>query len=170
MRGVLYVLVRSDDILVIGESDEVYFSNVDEVLGRLEVVGLRVKRVKCRFFVLEVVYMGYVVDEYGYRSSEEKAVVVLNALSSVSVVELRSFLGMFNYYGRFFRGFAIVLEFFYVFLRKGSRWEWILVYEEVFVSVKRLLGLVYVFVYYDINLLSVVSCDALFYGIGVVLF
>ena len=55
--GVPHIVVPADDILVSGLDDEEYLFNVNEVLSRLDLAGLRAKRQKCGFLLPEVIYM-----------------------------------------------------------------------------------------------------------------
>ena len=50
LKGVQHVVVRVDDILVTGEDDQSHLANVEEVLRRLYIAGLKAKMPKCRFF------------------------------------------------------------------------------------------------------------------------
>ena len=44
LRGILHVYVYIDDMLVMGKSEEQHLQTVDEVLSRLEAVGLRLEK------------------------------------------------------------------------------------------------------------------------------
>ena len=70
--GIPHTVVRADDILVSGLTDEEHLANMEDVLASLERAGLRAKRQKCKFFELQVVYMGYVVDKEGHCPDPEK--------------------------------------------------------------------------------------------------
>ena len=49
LQNIPYVIVRVDDILVSGASDEDHISNLEEVLKRLASAGLRLRKNKCVF-------------------------------------------------------------------------------------------------------------------------
>ena len=116
--------MRADDILVSGLDDDEHFRNLREVLDRLHQAGLRAKREKCSFYQPSVVYMGYLVDEEGHRPMPERTRGVLNAPEPTTIPELRSYLGMVNYYARFLPSLATVLEPLHVLLWKGAQWNW----------------------------------------------
>lgn len=46
-------------------------------------------------------YLGYRIDAQGLYSTASKVNAIMNAPASRNVSELRSFLGLLNYYGRF---------------------------------------------------------------------
>ena len=69
LQGIPGVAVYIDDILITGRNDDVHLKSLEEVLRRLERVGLRVERQKCIFMALSVSYLGYVIDAQGLPHS-----------------------------------------------------------------------------------------------------
>ena len=65
LQGLRHVVVYIDDILITGESDEEHLATLDEVLSRLEKVGVRLKRKKCVFMAPEVDYLGHRINRDG---------------------------------------------------------------------------------------------------------
>ena len=65
LQGIPGVAVYIDDILITGRNDDVHLKSLEEVLRRLERVGLRVERQKCIFMALSVSYLGYAIDAQG---------------------------------------------------------------------------------------------------------
>ena len=65
LKGIPYVVVRVDNILVLGESTEAHIRNLEEVLQRLTKAGLRLNAQKCVFFADQVVYLGQKVTSEG---------------------------------------------------------------------------------------------------------
>jgi len=59
LQNIPYVIVRVDDILVSGASDEDQLNNVEEVLKRLASAGLRPRKNKCVFMEPQVTYLGH---------------------------------------------------------------------------------------------------------------
>lgn len=169
LQGLRCVLVRADDILVSGVDDADHMRNLEGVLTRLREAGLRAKRAKCHFMEPEVKYMGYAVSESGHRPVEDKAKAVLEAPEPKDTTQLKSYLGMLNYYGRFLPNLATVLEPLHWLLRKGNRWCWGRLQQEAFGKTKRLLGSAEVLMHYDPKLPVRVECDASPYGVGAVL-
>ena len=77
------------------------------------------------------------------------------------MAELRSFLGLVNYYGKFLPNLATVLSPLYLLLQKKQEWTWNSDQEEAFHKVKELLKSSRVLVHFDSTLLIILSCDAL---------
>ena len=55
---------------------------------------------KCCFFAKQVEYLGHLIDEHGLHPTPTKVKAILEAPATPhNVFELRSFLGLLNYYG-----------------------------------------------------------------------
>ena len=93
--------VYIDDILVTGTSEQEHFQTLDEVLTRLGEAGLKLKRSKCFFLQMSVEYLGHNISAEGLRPTQEKVRALTEAPSTNNVSQLRSFLGLVNYYGKF---------------------------------------------------------------------
>lgn len=87
-----------DDMIITGSTDEEHLQNLSLVLQRLEQYGLRANLDKCQFFKNQINYCGHVIDKAGLHKSNEKTNAVENAPTPENVSQLRSFLGLVNYY------------------------------------------------------------------------
>ncbi|KAL7834748.1 hypothetical protein SRHO_G00289950 [Serrasalmus rhombeus] len=99
-----------DDILVSGPDKQTHLKTLNAVLSRLEEYGLHLKQEKCLFFQESVEYLGHIIDAAGLHKSPEKVCAIIDAPAPGDVSQLRSFLGMLNYYGRFIPDLATVLK------------------------------------------------------------
>ena len=79
-----------DDIPITGESEVAHLKALDEVLGRLDRAGLRVKRRKCEFMRRLVTYLGHNIDANGLHTLPECVRAVKKAPVPKSVSELKS--------------------------------------------------------------------------------
>ena len=158
-----------DDILVTGSSEQEHLDNLAQVLQRLEAAGMRLKKEKCEFLVPAVAYLGHVISAEGLRTSDVKVKAIVDAPAPRNVTELRSFLGLVNYYGKFLPDLATTLSPLYSLLQKQKRWTWGQRQKDAFKSVKDLLMSSRVLVHFDDSLPLVLACDASPYGLGAVL-
>ena len=101
LQGIQRVVAYIDDILIMGESEQEHLKNLDEVLKRLEAAGLRLKAEKCKFMMAEVEYLGHCISKEGIFPTSAKVTAIKNAPVPTDVQQLRSFLGLVNYYGKF---------------------------------------------------------------------
>ena len=169
LQGLPSVCVYIDDILLTGKDIEEHLHNLGEVLRRLEEAGMKVKREKCFFLLSEVEYLGHVISSAGLRPSEAKAAAITGAPAPTNETELKSFLGLVNYYAKFLPNLATVLAPLYHLLRKDVKWKWKSEQEAAFEEVKKLLKSSQLLVHFDSELPLILACDASPYGVGAVL-
>ena len=79
------------------------------MLNWLETTGLRLKKQKCQFLRNSVVYLGHHIDASGLSPCAEKVQAVRDAPAPTNVSELKSFLGLLNYYSKFLPNLFTVL-------------------------------------------------------------
>ena len=161
--------VYIDDILITGRDDQEHLEHLEEVLRRLKEAGMWLKSEKCEYLRLSVDYLGHTISREGLRTSDEKVQAILQASTSKNVAELRSFLGLVNYYGKSLPNIATVLSPLYLLLQKKQEWTWNSDQEEAFHKVKELLKSSRVLVHFDSTLPIILSCDTSPYGVGAIL-
>ena len=169
LQGIPGVAVYLDDILVSGKSEEKHLETLDLVLKRMEDAGLRLKRNKCHFMTPSVEYLGHRIDRDGLHTTDEKIQAIRDAPNPRNVTELRSFLGLINYYGKFLPQLSTVLAPLYRLLRKDERWSWKAEQIKAFKKAKSLLQEAPVLVHYDNTKEIILACDASPYGVGAVI-
>ncbi|XP_033993597.1 uncharacterized protein K02A2.6-like [Trematomus bernacchii] len=167
LRGIPFVAVYLDDILVSGVDEEDHLQNLETVLAKLEEAGLRLRRSKCTFLEEEVEYLGHRVDAQGLHPVEKKVKAIMEAPNPTNVTELKSYLGLLNYYNTFLPNLATLLAPLHELLRQDVRWQ--KKQEEAFKKSKALLNSAEVLVHYSADRELIMSCDASPYGVGAVL-
>ena len=169
LQGLQGVACYLDDVLITGRNDQDHLEQIEAVLKRLHDRGLRLKRSKCAFMQHSVEYLGYQVDAEGLHTTTGKVKATLDAPKPDDVKQLRSFLGLVNYYGRFLPNLATVAHPLNQLLCKDVKWQWNKACDDAFESLKSQLASQSVLVHYDINLPVKLACDASSYGLGVVI-
>ena len=124
LQGLPRVICDLDNILVTGENEREHLELLEEVFQRLETSGLRLKRAKCSFMQSEVHYLGYCINADGLHTTEEKVKAIRDAPQPQNQQQLRSFLGLVNYYGKFIPGLSTTTHPLNELLRHKVRWEW----------------------------------------------
>ena len=99
MATLEYVRAYIDDILCITNGSlEDHLEKLREVLKRLQEAGLKVNARKSYFCAEETEYLGYVLTKDGIKPQRKKIEAILALKPPTKVKELRSFLGMVQYY------------------------------------------------------------------------
>ena len=169
LQGIAGTCVYLDDILITGSTEQQHVENLAQVLSRLQRAGMRLKKDKCAFLLPSVTYLGHIISAQGLHTEDSKVKAIVDAPAPRDVTELRSFLGLVNYYAKFLPDLATVLSPLYALLQHATEWKWGQKQREAFKHVKNLLQSGRVLVHFDDRLPLVLSCDASPYGLGAVL-
>ncbi|KAL2088270.1 hypothetical protein ACEWY4_015169 [Coilia grayii] len=169
LQGMDGVICYLDDILITGKDTECHLTNLEEVLRRLESYNLRVQEEKCEFMKSSVSYLGHVIDAMGIHPMKEKTDAIQRAAVPKNVTELRSFLALLNYYGKFIPNLSTMIQPMTALLHKDVTWEWSEKCQGAFDSAKKSLQSDKLLVHYDPDLPLILACDASPYGVGAVI-
>ena len=169
LQGLPHVCVYIDDILVTGANDEEHLQNLEAVLDRLEKAGIRLKLNKCEFMLSSVEYLGRRITAQGLQPTDEKVQAIKNAPAPTNVSQLKSFLGLLNYYGKFLPNLSSTLVPLYRLLQQQTEWHWSTAQQQAFQKAKASLTSDCLLVHYDPSKELVLACDASPYGIGAAL-
>lgn len=167
------VHIYLDDVLVYARNAEEHEAVLREVLSRLRQHKLYAKASKCKFNLPEVGFLGHVVGQDGTKPDPKKVQTVLDTPRPRSVQELRSFLGLANYFRKFLQNFASrVIPLQELTKGKNPTWDdakWGARQEEAFQWIKTALTSVPALASPDVTRPFVVTTDASTVGIGAVL-
>ena len=99
MADLEYVKAYIDDCLCVtkGSYDD-HLEKLEQVLLRLRKANLQIKINKCEFCQSELEYLGYIVTNTGIRPLADKVEAIQRLKPPKTLTQLRSFLGMVNYY------------------------------------------------------------------------
>lgn len=86
-----------------------------------------------------------------------------------NVTELKSFLGIINYYAKFIKNYSSIAAPLFNLLKKNVNYKWTSDHNAAFKRIKKLLASHEVLTHYDANLSLKVTCDAFPMGVGAVL-
>ena len=142
LQGIPHVCCYIDDILVTGVNQQEHLQNLEEVLRRLEQNNLRIKKPKCEFFKDSVEYLGHCVDAQGIHTLPSKVEAILRAPDPKNLQQLRSFLGLLNYYGKFIPNLANIVHPLNQLLQRDAKWTWTPDCVQAFTAAKQALNFI----------------------------
>ncbi len=169
LQGNPGVVCYINDILVTGKNEEEHLRSLNLVFLKLKNHGFRLKRGKCKFLAKSVEYLGHKIDKDGISALPNKVDAIVNANHLANVQELCSFLGLLNYYGKFFRNLAIILHPLNKLLQANRKWNWTAKCVTAFQMAKDQLVSADVLTHYNPDLPIRMAADASAYGIGAVI-
>ncbi|XP_063952108.1 uncharacterized protein K02A2.6-like [Lytechinus pictus] len=169
LQGLPGVQVYLDDILVTGRTELEHYENLDKVLTRLEERNLTLRQEKCRFAQESIEFLGHVIDRSGVHKTPDKMKKLEELERPQSVSELRSYLGLLNYYRKFIPNLAHEIAPLTDLLKSERKFVWNIEAERAFLRSKSLLKSSGFLAHFDPTLPMTVATDASPIGIGAVL-
>ena len=139
------------------------------MLGRLNEAGMRLKQSKCAFLLPAVEYLRHHILAEGLRPTQEKIRAIMQAPTTQDVTQLRAFLGLVNYYGKFVGQLSSILSPLYKLLEKKTKWNWGPAQQKAFEVAKQELTSARVLIHFNPQKKLILSCDASPYGVGAVI-
>ncbi|KAJ9524507.1 hypothetical protein QJQ45_019534 [Haematococcus lacustris] len=102
------VLVYLDDILIFSRTPQEHIAHLRRVLDLLRKHKLYAKLSKCEFGMDQTAFLGHIVSASGIACDPAKVAAVQSWPIPTTVHEVRSFLGLANYYRRFVKDFSTI--------------------------------------------------------------
>lgn len=158
-----------DDIIIQGKSHEELLQRLRNVLDIIRSQNLTLNRDKCRFMEKSIKYLGHRIDSAGLHKLEDKVLAIQNARRPENVSELRTFLGLANYYNKFISNLASILHPLNKLLCKGQKFHWTENCERSFIHIKSEILKDNTLVHFNSELDIVLATDASPVGLGAVL-
>lgn len=158
-----------DDVIIFGESKEQLEKHVKAVLGRFKEYNIRLNYEKCTFSVKEIRFLGHLLSENGIKPSSDKVLAIKQFRQPKSSEEVRSFLGLVNFVGKFIPDLATLTDPLRALMKKDTPFEWSEAQDNAFSTLKERLSLICILGYYNVKDRILLYADASPVGLGAVL-
>lgn len=169
LQGIKNVFSYIDDLIIGADSIEEVLGIVHKVLKRLLEYNVKVNWEKCHWFCSKVLFLGHIISKDGVTPNPEKVKAVVDAPAPKNTTQLKSFVGLVNYYSKFMPELSVKLKPFYNLLKQGVKWEWNELCDKTFQNCKKMLVDTKILSPYDPRIPMVVICDASNDGISAIL-
>ena len=175
MNTVIYTIqpikafVYLDDIVVFGDSIEEHTNNLLKVFNALRNHNLKIEPSKCKLLHKEITYLGHTIKETGIKPTQANVKTILDMHTPKTLKEVRSFLGMINFYGKFIPNVSDIRKPLHELLKKNAEFIWDKNCDEAFKTLKNLLISEPILVRPNFEDCFVITTDASDYALGAVL-
>lgn len=115
-----FILVFFDDILVYNKSWQDHIKHLEATLKKLLQHELLAKREKCAFALNKIHYLGHIFSAEGVSMDREKIEAILDWPIPKTIKQIRGFLGVAGYYGKFIKNFGMIAASLSDLLKKDS--------------------------------------------------
>jgi len=164
-----FVMVYLDDILIFSNSPEEHEQHLRQVLDVLRKHKLYCKESKCEFFKKEIAFLGHVLSSDGVKADPRKVQSIVDWPQPENVKQVRSFLGLANYYRRYVSGFSKMAAPLTQLTKKAVPFSWTSQQTEAFEALKVALTTAPVLKNPEFGKPFKITCDASDAAVGAVL-
>jgi hypothetical protein len=126
-------------------------------------------RKKCRFNLDQIPFFGHLFTKHGIKLGKDKADAVKQARRPKNGEEVRSFLGLVNFSGRFIENLATISAPLRNLTKKNIPFMWDQEHEQAFLLLKEKISCTEVLAYFDLTKKTQITVDASPVGLGAVL-
>ena len=132
----VFALVYADDILIYSSDLDEHLRHLQQVFDKLRQANLTLKPTKCVFGAEKVKFLGHIFSSAGVSVDPEKTKAIDTFPEPSTPTQVRSFLGVCQYYRKFVKDFAEICAPLNALLRKDAKFVWDSKCREAFQTLK----------------------------------
>ena len=170
LDGLTNVICIADDVIIHGKDTEEHDLYLQKFMQRCHDKGIKLNRGKLELRMKEITFMGHRITQDGLQPDPDKVKAILELNTPQNVEQLRRFLGIANYLGRFLSHLTEVAQPLHNLIRHNVAWTWSDAQEQAFKDIKKLVTSAPILTYYDCQKPLTIHNDASAYGIGSAIF
>ena len=168
--GFEHVRAYIDDLLILTKGDyHDHLRKLEAVFLKLEEAGLKVNATKSFFGRSELEYLGYWITREGIKPLPKKVEAIHKIAEPKNRKELRSFIGVVNYYRDMWIRRSHILAPLAALTSDGVKWDWKEEHSKAFNDMKNVIAKEVMLSYPDFNKPFVIHTDASHYQLGAVI-
>lgn len=169
LKGCDGCLNYMDDVIVFAPTKESHETRLRNVIQRLNEFNVTLNKEKCVYGVNEIDFLGHRLSSDGIKPTHDKILAIKQFREPHSTEEVRSFLGLVNYLGKFIPNLATVSEPLRRLIKDNANFEWNTEQQKSFEMLKGCISEESTLGYYNINDRTQVIADASPVGLGSIL-
>lgn len=170
MIGLDFVRAYIDDVLVTtSKTYKDHLEKLELVLQRIQAAGLKVNARKSFFAKGELEYLGYWITRDGIQPLADKVKAMLSIAEPTTKKQLRSFIGLINYYRDMWSQRSHILAPLASLTSKEAKWVWGEEQRKAFLDMKRAISRDVLLAYPDFSKEFVIHTDASHLQLGAVI-
>lgn len=93
-------------------------------MKRLVEYNVKVSFAKCKFYKTSMEFLGHIIDANGINPIKEKTECIKNAATPTNLTQLKSYLGLLNYYRKFIPNLSEELKCIYDLCKNKVSFKW----------------------------------------------
>lgn len=169
VAGLEGVVVYLDDILIFGSSQKEHDDRLEALMNRLKEYGVLLNLDKCLFNVGKLDFLGHELSPEGIKPMKNRVLAIQQFREPANAAELRSFLGLVTYVGRFIPHLATKTDPLCFLLRAGNNFSWTDKQKQAFEDIKQAICEISHLGYFNTQDKTILIADASPSGLGTVL-
>src|SRR5210317_758151 len=161
MDGLDFVRAYLDDVLIpTKNSFEEHLEQLEKVLTRLQSAGLKVNASKSKFCRDRLEYLGYIITREGIQPDMKKVEAILKIDTPKARKQLRSFIGLVNYYRDLYPKRSHILAPLSSMTSAKVKWQWTETHQKPFEDMKKVVAKETLMAFPDFNKPCEIHTDA----------
>ena len=121
MKGIITI---ADDLVVYGTKREEHDRRLHNLLQKCQTIGVKLNPEKLEIGLDAITFMGHRITKEGIVVDPEKVRAITDIPAPETIGDLRKFLGMISYVGKFIPNLTTVLKPLQDLTKKDVTWTW----------------------------------------------
>ena len=124
LAGLEGVICIADDVVIHAKTKKDHEIRMKAFLNRCQREGIRLNKKKMKHELDSITFMGHTITREGLKPDKSKVEAIQEFPTPTNVNQLRSFLGIVNYLGKFINNCSGILQHLHNLVKKEVEWIW----------------------------------------------